>query len=368
MPEQPSGRLQSLDLFRGATIAAMVLVNNSGSSATYAQLQHSSWDGWTFTDTVFPFFLWIVGVAITLSTARRVERGEDRGRLLAHAFRRALIIFLLGFLLWPFPDFNWATIRIPGVLQRIAVCYLAATLIFLYSRLRGQILWIVGLNLAYIGLMFFYPVPGCGAGSLTKDCNFERYLDGIVLGPHIYAHSRYWDPEGLASTLPAISTTLLGVLAGHLLRLRSDSAARLKWLYGGGAVLIAAGQVLDLWMPFNKNLWSTSYVLLMAGLSSFCLGVWYWLADVKGWGRWFLPFQILGMNAIAAYVLSGIIERILQETHLAGGETVQTWLYRNVFLAFATPYNASILYGLANVAAVFFLAWLMWRRRWFLKL
>ncbi len=206
-------RLRSLDIFRGATIASMILVNNPGSFVTYAPLEHAAWHGWTFTDTVFPFFLWIVGVAMTLSTARRVERGEDRGQLLLHTFKRAAIIFLLGFLLGPFPNINWATIRIPGVLQRIAVCYLIAGIIFLFTKVRGQIIAIVALNVVYWCLMTLYPTPGCGAGSMTVECNFARYIDGLVIPGHMWSGTKVVgqaqsSQSGLArAAVPAISGT-----------------------------------------------------------------------------------------------------------------------------------------------------------------
>jgi predicted acyltransferase len=365
--EKPKRRLLSLDLFRGATIASMILVNNPGGDVSYAPLEHATWHGWTFTDTVFPFFLWIVGVAMTLSTARRMERGESRALLVRHAVQRAVIIFLLGFLLGPFPNIDFASIRIPGVLQRIAVCYLAATLIFLFTRVRGQILWAVGLNVLYWGLMMLYPVPGCGAGSLAKDCNFARYIDGLALSGHMWKASRVWDPEGIVSTLPAISTVLAGILAGHLLRAVAEHAKRVRRLLLGGAGLALLGLLLSLWMPINKNLWTTSFAAFMSGLAAVVFAAWYWLADIRGWGRWFRPFEIFGTNAILMFLLSGSFAKFMAMVKLGDGTSLHGWLYGKVLLAVASPINASLLYALCNVAVLFLVAWFLYRRRWFLK-
>jgi predicted acyltransferase len=361
MGTAPAQRLQSLDLFRGATIASMILVNNAGGEPVYAQLEHASWHGWTFTDTVFPFFLWIVGLAMTLSTAKRVERGENKRALLVHLVRRFIIIFAIGMLAGPFPKYDWATIRIPGVLQRIALCYLIAGVIFLYTRVRGQIIALLSVNILYIGLMFFYPTPGCGAGSLTVDCNFARYFDGLLLSGHMWRATKVWDPEGLVSTLPAIGTVLFGILAGHLLRQFTGHAERLKWFFGGGAALVAAAYVGNLWLPFNKALWTTSYALLMAGLAMVLFGAWYWISDMRGWGGRFKFFEIFGTNAILMFVLSGQLGKY------AGKTGLHKWFYENVCLAIAAPINASVIYALSNVLVLWIVAWALWRRRWFVK-
>ncbi len=363
-------RLRSLDIFRGATIAAMILVNNPGANVAYAPLEHAAWHGWTFTDTVFPFFLWIVGVAMTLSTARRVERGEDRAQLLLHMFKRAAIIFLLGFLLGPFPNINWATIRIPGVLQRIAVCYLIAGVIFLFTKVRGQIAAIVGLNVVYWCLMTLYPTPGCGPGSLTLECNFARYIDGLLIPGHMWSGTKVWDPEGLVSTLPTISSVLFGILTGHLLRRFPNPAGRLKWLIVQGAGLLALAYTLSIWMPFNKGIWTTPFALLMAGLASCTFAGWFWLADMRGLARWFRPFEIFGTNAILMFVLSGSFAKFMSRTKIEDrGSLVSLhgWFYSHVCLAVAQPINASLLYALMNVGVLFLVAYVLYRQRWFLK-
>jgi predicted acyltransferase len=368
----PGGRLASLDAFRGFTIASMILVNNPGSwSSVYAPLRHADWHGWTYTDTIFPFFLWIVGVAMTLSTARRLERGDGRGRLLSHAFRRAAIIFGLGLVLNGFPAYDLATLRIPGVLQRIAVCYLAAYLIFLFTPVRGQLLAAAALLAGYWGLMAFYPVPGFGAGVLEKQGNFAQYVDALFLTGHMYSQTRIWDPEGIVSTLPSIATVLFGALAGHLLRRPLAPGRRTLVLAAAGAGLALLGQLIDPWLPINKNLWTTSFALWMAGLAMLSFAAWYWVLDVRGWQRWARPFGVYGMNALTIYLLAGLAARTLLHIKLpaGGGEPISLWAwgYQTLFLPLASPVNASLLFAVVFVAALYLPAWLMYRRGWFLK-
>ncbi len=353
--------MAALDIFRGATIASMILVNNGAGPVSYAPLEHAEWHGWTFTDTVFPFFLWIVGVALTLSTAKRLERGESRGDLLRHAFRRALIIFALGFLLNLIPAFNWTSVRIPGVLQRIAVCYLCAFLIFLWTGWRGQIAAIVLLNAVYWMLMAFYPVPGCGAGSYEAACNFARFIDGQLLAGHMYSHTKFYDPEGVVSTLTAITTVLAGILAGHLIRQVKDPSAILVRFAAWGVLLFCLGSILDLWQPINKQLWTTSYTILMTGLAMIWFGVWYAVADIGGWRRWLRPFEIFGSNAILMFLLSGLIGRFMGRSGLAAK------VYASLVATGLEPINASLAYALLNVTVCYLAAWALWRRGWFLK-
>jgi predicted acyltransferase len=363
MGDAPAGRLKSLDLFRGATIASMILVNNPGTwSEVYPPLRHAVWDGWTFTDTVFPFFLWIVGLAVTLSTAKRVAAGQDKLQLLAHGARRAGILFAIGLFLTLFPHFDFINIRIPGVLQRIAVCYLLALAIFLWSSWRGLILWTAGLNTVYLALMMQYPVPVCGAGSWTMECNFARFIDGQVLAGHMWASTKDWDPEGLISTIPAITTVLLGMLAGYLLRGGGTGIEKVRRFMLMGFALVMAAVALETVVPVNKALWTTTFVLLMAGLASVCFAVWYWVADIQGWARWFKPFEVYGLNAIAAYMLSGLLADIMGVTKW------QPWVFQNLCLPWASPVNASLIYGLGNVAVVYAAVWVMYKRGWFLKL
>ena len=396
----PAGRLMSLDVFRGVTIASMMLVNNPGSwSAAYPPLLHAEWHGWTFTDTVFPFFLWIVGVAVTLSTSRRLEAGQSRAELFLHALRRAAIIFALGFGLNSFGYFidgsllglgcgewlhQYATnVRIPGVLQRIAICYLIATLVFLRTSIRGQAIWTGSFLVGYWLLMAFAPFPvnvhgetRWIAGVLEKGDNFAAYVDNLVLngpviGTHVWKVAKTWDPEGIVSTLPAIATCLFGILTGHLLRLKRTDAEKTAWLLVGGALLMWLGLLMDLALPINKSLWTSSYSVFMAGLAMVCFGVYYWLIDVQGWRTWARPFAIYGMNAIAVFVLSGVIGRILLTiivpTGLETSLSLQAWLFQKMFAPLAGPINASLLWALAFVLLLYLVAWAMYRKKWFVK-
>src|ERR1039457_6520399 len=217
---QTASRLVSLDAFRGATIALMVLVNNAGSGRdSYPQLEHAAWHGWTITDTGFPSFLWIVGVAITLSLGKRLAGGTSKSRLMAQVARRAAVLFVFGLAVYAYPNFDLGTQRILGVLQRIAICYLIASAIYLFTGVRGQILWIVGLFAAYWMMMTLIPVPGYGPGRLDVEGNLAHYVDRMGVRNHKHLPTKTWDPEGLVSTLPAIATALFGVLAGQILRL-----------------------------------------------------------------------------------------------------------------------------------------------------
>jgi len=398
-------RLMSLDVFRGATIAAMILVNNPGNwSAVYKPLDHAEWHGWTFTDLIFPFFLWIVGVAIPLSTARRLEQGQSRQHLLLHALRRSVIIFALGFFLNSFSYLvdgslfrdgfsvwlhNYATnVRVPGVLQRIAICYFLVTMIFLGTGIRGQIIWIMALLAGYWLLMIIGPLLGGGTGGLEPQGNFSQYLDNLVLngkviGMHVWKGGKTWDPEGIVSTVPAVATCLFGIMTGHLLRSKQTPETKTAWLFVGGNLLLFAGVVMDVWLPINKKLWTSSYAVFMAGMAMNCFAVAYWLVDVQGWRKWAKPFAIYGMNAIAVFMLAGLLGRILPAIKVAtaAGKPVglQSYLYGHLFAPFASretapyfgflasPNNASLMWGLMYVAMLYLVAYVMYRRQWFLK-
>ena len=360
-------RLQSLDVFRGGVIASMILVNNNGSSEAYGPLKHAAWHGWTFTDLVFPFFLWIVGVAITFSFARRVERGDDRGKLFAHVLKRAAIIFGIGLFLNGFPFFDLSTIRIPGVLQRIALCYLIAATIFLFTKTSGRVIWCAGLLSLYWILMKMVPVPGCGVNSFEMACNFAKWIDGMTLWGHMYSQTKTWDPEGVISTLPAISNVLFGIFAGQILRTQKTTAEKSNWLLFAGATLTFAGLMLSTWMPVNKSLWTSPYAVLTSGLAFLVFGCCYWLVDVLQWRRYTKPFVIYGMNALAMFILSGLFARIISIVKI-DGTSLRTLLWRDTFAPLlASPPMASLLFSLAHVALFWLIAWWMYRRNWVIR-
>jgi predicted acyltransferase len=357
----PGARLLSLDVFRGLTIASMMLVNNAGNwTHVYAPLRHAEWHGWTFTDTVFPFFLWIAGVAMTFSFSKRVDAGVNRRYLTFHALRRGSVIFALGIFLNGFPYFELATLRIPGVLQRIGICYFLAAVVFLYASVRLQAAITAVLLFVYWALMTLVPVPGYGAGVLEKMGNLAQYLDSLFLSGHMWSATKVWDPEGIVSTIPAISTTLFGVLTGHLLRSALTATEKTVWMLFSGNLLLFAGLVWDKLLPINKNLWTSSYAVFMAGMALVVFGVCYWIIDVHGHRGWCRPLAIYGMNAIAVYVLAGLISRL-----------IGIWGWRQpvyeILQPFASPINASLVYALGYVMLLYGVAWLLHRNRWFLR-
>jgi predicted acyltransferase len=365
-----ASRLKSIDVFRGATIAAMILVNGQFSQEeSYRQLAHAAWNGWTFADTIFPCFLFIVGVSLTLSTTSRVARGEDRTHLLGHALRRAVLIFGCGVVIdnlkvpsheFPFVGFQ-GHFQLTGVLQKIAICYLVAFHIFLWSGLRGVIVGIIGLNFVYLGLLYYYPVPECGPGSLAVSCNFPGYLDETVLDGFRW-NSTSFDPDGVGAILPAITSVLFGVLAGQALRSVRCPRQRLLRILGGGIVLIVAGGLLSTWVPINKQLWTTSFAVLMAGLAATGLACSIWLVD--GWPlrRWFRPLEIFGLNAIAAYLISRLVANV-PRVHVMGKS-----LYTDILARVVSPPIASLLFAMVVLTVVYLAVWLMGRRGWYLKL
>lgn len=367
IPSQ-ANRLVSLDVFRGITIAGMVLVNNPGTwEHVYGPLQHASWHGWTPTDLVFPFFLFIVGVAIPLAFGKRLESGGGKRDLYLKIIKRTLIIFAIGLFLNGFPYFGLAEYRIPGVLQRIAVCYFFASIIFLNTKLRTQLAITIALLLGYWLLLKFLPAPGYAAGDLTKEGSLPSYVDRVVLGKHVWAQARVYDPEGLLSTIPAIATTLIGVLTGRFLRTEKTRLDKAAGMFVAGAVCVAAGWAWNSFFPINKALWTSSYVVFTGGLALQFLALCYWLIDIKGYRRWARPFEIFGMNAIALYVGAGLMASLFGEIRV-GGTTLGTWIYENVFLTWASPINASLAFAIGFVLVWLALMWALYQRKIFLKI
>ena len=359
-------RLLSVDALRGLTVAAMVLVNNPGTwSAVYGPLQHAEWHGWTPTDMVFPFFLFVVGVSIALALGPALERGTSG--LPVRVLRRAAVIFALGLLLHALPFFPLATLRIPGVLQRIAVCYLLAAL--LVGATRGARGWRVqavtagALLVGYWLLMTKVAAPGQEAGDLSPDGNLAGYVDRLVLGSrHIWQATRVYDPEGILSTLPATATTLLGVLAGHWLRAGQVAgragAQIVGGLAAGGLAAAALGWLWGLSFPVNKPLWTSSYALLMAGLAALVLAACHWVIEVRGRRGWAAPFALLGVHALTLFFLSSLMAKLLFIVRVgAGGPRLQAWLFEHVFAPWASPVDASLAYALAYVLLWWALMW-----------
>lgn len=380
-PVAAGQRLISLDAFRGLAIAGMVLVNNPGDwAALHPPLAHAAWHGWTFTDTIFPFFLFIVGVSMTLSMGRRTADGAAGGALLASMARRSAVIFAVGLALNLVPSFDWAQLRIPGVLQRIALCSLLAAPLVLWCRWQGLLLAAVTACAVYALLMLAVPVPDAqgvvAAGVLQPGRDFGAWLDRQLLDGHLWRASRTWDPEGLTSTLPALATLLMGALTGRWLATPRPAAERTAWMLVAGLLALGLGTWMDaFFMPINKNLWTPSYAVFMAGWSLLVFGSFHWLLDAapepavrQGSARLARPLVIYGMNALFIFALSGLVARLMGSFRMPGSAlTVKQWLYAPIQALPLAPVNASLLWAVLFNAAMFAVAWAMWKRQWFIK-
>lgn len=372
--ESNKTRLVSLDVFRGMTIAGMILVNNPGTwGAIYAPLQHAEWNGLTPTDLIFPFFLFIVGIAIPIALGKRIAEGVTTS-VYAKILRRSAVIFLIGLLIAAFPYFEFSTLRIPGVLQRIAVCYLVASLIFLHTNWKQQLGISVGLLVIYWFLITQIPVPGCEVTTMNdKACNLSAYIDRAVLGVnHIWSLGKVYDPEGILSTIPAIVTALAGVLTGSWLKSSRSDLEKVGGIFFAGVVLFAVGWCWNLVFPFNKALWTSSYTVVTAGLALCFLGFCYWMIDIKGYEKWTKPFVIFGSNALALYFGAEMLSKILGLIQVAGANgapvSLQEWIFQTFFLSFAAPINASLFYAVCFILFWLFVMWILYRRKIFIKI
>ncbi|HVN84563.1 MAG TPA: heparan-alpha-glucosaminide N-acetyltransferase domain-containing protein [Candidatus Binatia bacterium] len=370
-PSDAGARLRSLDAFRGLTVAAMIFVNNPGTwRHVYPTLRHAEWNGCTVADLVFPFFLFIVGVAITFSFATAEGRREPRAQQLPKLVRRTLIIFALGLFLNGFPFFTIESWRIPGVLQRIALCYGLAALAALLLTMRGQAIAAGALLLGYWGLIRWVPIPGYGAGQLQRTANLPAYIDELVLRGHMFR--AHWDPEGILSTVPAVATTLGGVLTGHWLRSPRGQLERVVGLFVAGNFAVVLGLVMNAWLPINKDLWTSSYAVFTGGVALNLLALCYWLIEVQGCVRWAVPFFVLGTNPILAYLLPSLLDRVMITTHVtrADGSIVllKTYVFETCFLPWASRAHASVLYATADVLMWMAILSILYRRRIFIKI
>jgi predicted acyltransferase len=368
-------RLKALDAFRGLTIAGMLLVNNPGTwSAIYPPLEHAPWHGWTPTDLIFPFFVFIVGVTTHLSLSARERQGVADNAIRWQILRRGGLIILLGLLLQAFPYFPLTRItelRIPGVLQRIGLCYIAAALLA-RKRSSGAVAGLTAiLLLGYWALQTLIAPPGVASPTIdVPQDTLSAWIDRSVFGSHLWRESKTWDPEGLLSTLPAIGTCLLGILAGRALATRAELSVRLNGLFAVGSLGMVAGLVWNWAFPINKNLWTSSYVLFTAGMAAVAIAACAWLIEVRGYHKWAAPFITYGLNPITAFFGSGAMARVLGMIQLNyGGARVslQQAIYRSAFASWLSPRNASLAYALGFVALWYGILKIFERRGWILK-
>ncbi len=373
-----SERLVSLDIFRGLMVAGMILVDNPGSDEkAHWAIKHAEWNGWTTADFIFPSFLFLVGVSMVYSFAARLGRGESRPQVLLHAFKRSLILIAVGLFVNASPIIgrdvhSW---RFEGVTQRIALCYFVAAILVLWSDYRGQLVAIAFLLLGYWALLRFVPVPGFGAPGhdipfMDQNKNIVAWLDRKLFMGHLFEGTR--DPEGIISTIPAIATTLIGVLTGHWLRSnRARGTIVIRMLLFGILGLIA-GEVSNVWFPINKNLWTSSFVLFTGGFALVFLALLYWVLEIKRWrGAWTMPILVFGMNAIAGFVADSLVYGPGYSFTVKGADGTPVMWHdaaqaRLVSLG-ANPSNASLLYSIAALLFCWALLWLLWRKRIFLK-
>ncbi|MCE9500757.1 MAG: heparan-alpha-glucosaminide N-acetyltransferase domain-containing protein [Leptospira sp.] len=373
---QGSSRLVSVDIFRGITIAGMLLVNNPGSwDSVYSPLRHAKWNGCTLADLVFPFFLFIMGVSSAISISRR-SNTEPLLKTCLHILKRSAILFVLGIILSGFPDFDFRNIRIPGVLQRIAVVYLISSFLYILAkqaiypeRIYLSII-LAFLLLSYWYIMVYIPVPGIGY-SLEPGKNLSAWVDRYFLENHLWKYTKTWDPEGVLSTFGAVATAVSGLLAGSWIIQKGDDFEKISILSIAANIALAFALIWDYSFPINKSIWTSSYVLYTTGIALHLYVFCYWLFEIKNLAKLARPFLVFGLNAIAAYFLSGIISRLLTivKWDQDGKEVVlKTFLYNSYFTTWLNPYNASFAWSITYVTIFLGLVWILYLRKIFIKI
>ena len=343
----------------------MILVNDPGSwSYVYAPLLHAKWHGCTPTDLIFPFFLFMVGMAVSLG---KPKKGEQRQQLVKKILKRSLYLFLIGLFLNGFPFFDLSTLRIPGVLQRISLVFLAIALMHQFASIRTQVKVSIGLLIGYWVMMSFIPVPGIGSANLEPESNFAAWFDRLFLSGHMWQLSVTWDPEGLLSTLPAIVTGLLGIFTGKLLIGVEDKTKGLNQVFVLGNLLIVLALAWDMTFPINKSLWTSSFVLYTAGIAMNFYCVLFWLLDVKKYrSKVIFPFEVFGSNAITVYTLSGILATTFGLIKI-GDESVHQIIYDGLVSLVNDNHLASLLYAVSFVALCYVPIYILYRKNIFIK-
>jgi len=381
-----SRRLLSLDVLRGLTIAFMIMVNNNGGSGAWKEMHHAAWNGFTATDLVFPTFLFVVGVSLVFSTEARLRRGAAPRHLAWHMLTRAVVLFVFGIVVNNFPYFHWVHMRFYGVLQRIAICYLIVGVFYLWDRrVWTKVVLLFITLIGYWILVRWVPVPGAGmpvrdVHFLDKDQNMVAWVDRQLMPGHLYEDSPAHDardPEGLLSDIPAIGTTLLGLLGGLWLSAQRSVKSKTLGLVAGAAACLATGYLWSIWFPLNKKMWTSSYVLVAAGWSLAIFALAYWAMEQRGWGRkgwskglaW--PWLVFGSNAITGYMISELLAGGFFAIHFAdGGRRVNPLFYANHhFFTFITdPGWRAFAYSVSYTFVCFLPVWVLYRRKIFIKI
>ena len=379
LPE-PARRLLSIDVVRGATIAFMIMVNNNGGAGSWGFMNHAEWNGLTATDLVFPTFVFVMGISVVFAIEARLAAGATRGQLVRRALQRAGILCLLGIFVNGFPFFALDHLRFYGVLQRIAVCYLVVSVWYLWNRRAWTM--VVALVVALVGywaLLRWVPVPGAGLPGrdvpfMDVRENLASWLDRQLFPYHLYRDApdhNVRDPEGLLSDLPAIGTALLGTLTGAWLRTRRSTAAKARGLAAAASASLALGYLWAPWFPLNKNLWTSSYVLVAGGYSLVLVTFAYWAVEHRQWRTgWTWIWLVFGSNAIAAYMFSELLSGVLGNLYFTVRGTptnVLTFVFDHVFAHVPDPGWAAFAYSVSFTAVCFVPVWLLYRRRVFLR-
>ena len=374
-----SQRLTSVDVYRGLAVAGMILVDNPGSDdLAYWPIKHTVWNGWTPADLIFPSFVFLVGVSMVFSLPGRLGRGESRQQIFLHVLWRTLLLIAVGLLVnaSPILGIDWHAYRFYGVTQRIALCYLAAAILVLWSNWRGQLIALLACLVGYWAILRFVPVPGFGIPGrdipfMDPERNLVAWLDRKLLMGHLYNQVR--DPEGLISTIPAIGTALMGVLTGQWLRSGATPRTKAVRMVVFGVVGMAAGMAWDRWFPINKNLWTSSFVVLTGGFALIVLGLLYSAVEIRNWrGAWTMPFLVFGMNAIVTFVVDSMVwgpgyTFTVRGTNGATMNWHEAGQAKLMWLGLGAA-NASLVYSIAAVLGCWMLLWLLWRKRIFIKI
>jgi len=376
----PAPRFLSLDVARGITIAFMIMVNNNGGSGSWGFMRHAQWNGLTATDLVFPGFVFAMGISVVFAIESRLARGATRGQIVRQTIRRAAILCVLGIIVNSFPLFELEHMRFYGVLQRIAVCYFAVSLLYLWKpRAWAMVAALVIALAGYWVLLRWIPVPGAGLPGrdvpfMDMRDNLVSWLDRQLFPYHLYRDvpdHNLRDPEGLLSDLPAIGTALIGMLTGIWLRTRRSMSAQTIGLAAAAIVSLALGYSWALWFPLNKNLWTSSFVLVAGGYSLALLTLVFWAVELKRWRTgWTWVWLVFGSNAIAAYMFSELFEKALSHLHFTADGTQTTvirFLGEHVFDLIPDRGWAAFAYSISFTAVCFVPVWLLSRRRIFLK-
>lgn len=367
-----TNRILSLDVFRGLTIVLMIIVNSQGNQYPYPILEHASWNGCTLADVVFPFFLFIVGLTSVISLKKcKDQNPEVKSKVYSGILKRSIILFVLGLFLNIFPYYiNFHTIRVYGILQRIALCYLICSILYLKTSIKIQILVFLGILLGYWFVMTMIPVPGYGANQLTEEGSWVSFFDQMIFSSsHLFA--KVYDPEGLFSTLPSIATTLSGVLAGNLLVTSLSNLKKFYILFIMGFIFIVLGWFWNLSFPINKNLWTSSFVLWSSGYALIIFALCYLIIDILNYRKWTLPLKIFGMNAIFAFVFHVILLKIQFAFYfkLKYGKTgnLKAMLTEYFFGQYSYP-NSALLYSIAFLLVNFLVVSYLYKRKIFIRI